>query len=198
MKVNKKVSAILTLSILFAIPSIAKADENTQGAWAAVDANGTVIGVDVCSESVCGSNGEWQGKVPYCDTCTYVYQLPAENNGNVAGHKDIKYEASSNTFYAPENKIIDGVKVNYPACIDLDNPSDETKCAISTNVTTKENVIQKKTEIVTFGKYKTFSKIVGKIQVVKQKKQKKVTILKKKRKVINWSLQSKLKNAYLN
>lgn len=194
-----KIYAVLTLLIILLLPTIVRAEENTEvGAWAVVDNTGQVINIEVCSESVCGANGVWQGKVPYCDTCKYVYQLPAESNGNVAGYKDIPYDQNNNTFYAETHKIVNGVKVDYPACNSLDSATNDTKCTISSEVTTKDKGLETKIEVVTFGKYKTFSKVVGKIQVVKQKKQNKTTIIKKKRKVINWSLQSKLKNAYLN
>ena len=170
-----KISAILTLAIVFGTPTIVKAEE--QGAWAAVDSNGTVIGVDVCTESVCGSNGEWQGKVPYCDTCTYVYQLPADSNGNVAGYKDIKYDSATNAFEAPDNKIINGVAVPYPVCETLVDSSDKTKCSYTQQVSYQDDTKGQIIQVTTFGKYKTMNAVVKKIKPKKQKKGKKKNAL---------------------
>lgn len=206
MKINKvKLYAILTLLIVLLTPTIVKAEDlsTTQGAWAAVDADGTIVNIVVCSEAVCGSNGTLQGKVAYCETCTYVYQLPALDTGNVTGYTNGTFSASDNTFYTPNVKIVNNVVVNYPNCDSLTNVTNDTKCTHTKTISyVPENSVtptsEQVTEVITFGKYKTFSKIIGKIEVKKKKTKKKVTTIKKKRKVISWSLQSKLKNAYLN
>ena len=191
----RKIIILLLTYALITLPAPAKAEE--QGAWAAVDSNGTVIGVDVCTESVCGSNGEWQGKVPYCDTCTYVYQLPADVNGNVAGYSNIQYEQATNTFNAPDSRIINGEKVPYPACNTLGDNPDKTKCVYDKEITYKDETKANVSEVTTYGKYKTMNAVTKKIVVKKQKKKKKATKLTKK-KGTNWLLQNKLKKDYLN
>lgn len=118
-QINKtKLVAVLTILLLLLLPTIVKAEElNTDlGAWAVVDETGNVINIEVCSEAVCGTNGEWQGKVPYCETCKYVYQLPAESSGNVAGYKDVPYDSANNSFTLKDNKTIKNGVIEYPIC----------------------------------------------------------------------------------
>lgn len=71
------------------------------GGWAVVDpATGQVMGVLVCTESVCGESGEWAGVMPNdtdCPGCLLRKQTNATADGNVAGWRssegmDVTYD----------------------------------------------------------------------------------------------------------
>lgn len=76
--------------------------------WAVVDSSGVVRGVIVCQVSVCGSDGDWRGRLPVeymgCPAgCRLVLQAQQTRDGNVAGWhgSDVVYNDSSNTFSLP-------------------------------------------------------------------------------------------------
>lgn len=83
------------------------------GGWAVVDPNtGTVHGVIVCSNDVCGPSGSWGGKMPVdymgCSGCDLRFQTRATDDGNVAGWhgSDVKWNEKEKNFTL-SNKSVD-------------------------------------------------------------------------------------------
>ena len=66
------------ISVIGLAPISAVADE-PQGTWAVVDSTGLVTNIIVCTESVCGANGQWGGRMPNdtpCPGCRLILQVP--------------------------------------------------------------------------------------------------------------------------
>jgi len=99
--------AITTAVVLLLAPSIAVAEE--VGGWAVIDpATGTVHGVIVCTESVCGEAGQWggvlRGEYSGCTDCILRKQTHATADGNVAGWAsseatDVTYDGDESGSY---------------------------------------------------------------------------------------------------
>ena len=101
----KKIILILLLSL---ISSPATAEEapidqsgwDAESGWAVVDDNGVVQNIIVCTNAVCGENGQWGGVMP-SDTQSagmkIIRQLPARADGNTVGAWGT-YDQPSNTF----------------------------------------------------------------------------------------------------
>jgi hypothetical protein len=123
-KRNKLAVFLITASCSlygFSIP--ASANEG-QATYAVVDSSGLVTNVIVCTESVCGPNGQWAGKMPSdtsCPGCSIVLQVAANpvtgaNQGSVfspAGNStQVTY--SEGTFTVSDNapQILTNVSVD--------------------------------------------------------------------------------------
>lgn len=76
--------------------------------WAVVASDGVVHGVVVCTVDVCGSTGEWGGRLPVeymgCPAgCRLILQAQQTSDGNVAGWhgSEVRYDDDSDTFSLP-------------------------------------------------------------------------------------------------
>ena len=101
----KKIILILALSLI-STPSFAEeapVDQSgwdAESGWAIVDDSGVVQNIVVCTNAVCGENGQWGGVMP-TDTpwpgMRIVRQLPAGPDGNVGGVWGT-YDSNTETF----------------------------------------------------------------------------------------------------
>jgi hypothetical protein len=101
----KKIILSLILSLI-ASPSFAEEVVDNSGwdaesGWAVVDNGGIVQGIIICTNSVCGEDGQWGGSMP-SDTpwanMKIVRQLPAKSDGTHPGGSWGSYDESSNEF----------------------------------------------------------------------------------------------------
>ena len=102
----KKIILVLALSLI-STPSFAEeapADQSgwdAESGWAVVDDNGVVQNIIVCTNAVCGENGQWGGVMPSDNSPTagmrIVRQLPAGPDGNVGGAWGT-YDSNTQTF----------------------------------------------------------------------------------------------------
>jgi len=82
----KRFKILLLIVGLLLIPSSnAQAEENEQ-IWAVVDESGLVHNIIVCTESVCGENGEWGGAAPGDTPWDGMKLIKQNNNANEGGY----------------------------------------------------------------------------------------------------------------
>lgn len=103
-------SKILIISFLISFTNIqvSKAEEvgifmgEQVGEWALVDENNNVLGVHVCTPSVCGDPNSTYSQLFLKPGQKYVLQTAADPvTGNVAGWGTSTYDPSTNTFLLP-------------------------------------------------------------------------------------------------
>ena len=103
-------SKSLIISILFFLSSaqVSNAEEvgtfmgEQVGGWALVDENNNVLGVHVCTPSVCGDPNSTYSQLFLKPGQKYVLQTAADPvTGNVAGWGSSKYDVATNTFLLP-------------------------------------------------------------------------------------------------
>jgi len=100
----KKIILVLLLSLVsspsFAEEVVDNSGWEAESGWAIVDDSGVVQNIVVCTNSVCGENGQWNGVMP-SDTpwagMKIVRQLPARSDGNTVGYWGT-YDEPSETF----------------------------------------------------------------------------------------------------
>jgi hypothetical protein len=101
----KKVILVILLSLISS-PSMAEeapidqSGWDAESGWAVVDDSGVVQNIIVCTNAVCGENGQWGGVMPSDTTSAgmkIVRQLPARLDGNTVGAWGT-YDQASNTF----------------------------------------------------------------------------------------------------
>lgn len=102
----KKIILILALSLITS-PSFAEeapidqSGWDAESGWAVVDDSGVVQNIIVCTNAVCGENGQWGGVMP-SDTPSagmrIVRQLPAGPNGTHPGGSWGTYDSNTETF----------------------------------------------------------------------------------------------------
>lgn len=89
----KQIKILVASLILSLVPVVsAFAEEETQ-TWAVVDENGVVQNITVCTESVCGEGGSWNGVVPG----TNLRVIRQNNDSSVGGYWGT-YDDMSKTF----------------------------------------------------------------------------------------------------
>jgi hypothetical protein len=101
----KKIILVLILSLISS-PSFAEeapidqSGWDAESGWAVVDDSGVVQNIIVCTNAVCGENGQWGGVMP-SDTPSagmkIIRQLPARSDGNTVGAWGT-YDSDSKTF----------------------------------------------------------------------------------------------------
>jgi len=76
---------LLIVGLLLITSNTARAEENEQ-IWAVVDESGLIHNIIVCTESVCGENGEWGGAAPGDTPWDGMKLIRQNNNANEGGH----------------------------------------------------------------------------------------------------------------
>jgi hypothetical protein len=104
---KKIINTLIAVGVLTTV-SIIPANANGEATYAVVDSTGTVVNTIVCTTSVCGSGGSWNGRMPNdtsCPGCSLVFQVPAnpvtgQNQGGYMGTVDnpVKYDAQAQVF----------------------------------------------------------------------------------------------------
>jgi hypothetical protein len=88
---------LLTVGLSLITSGTAQAEEESQ-IWAVVDENGIVQNITVCSESICGDDGEWKGVSPI-GTPWEGMRLVRQNNNTQEGGFWGTYNYENQTFY---------------------------------------------------------------------------------------------------
>jgi len=110
-------SKTIVISVLFIFSNfqVSNAEEvgtfmgEQVGGWALVDENNNVLGVHVCTPSVCGDPNSTYSQLVLKPGQKYVLQTAADPvTGNVAGWGESKYVPGTNTFLLPGGGFIQG------------------------------------------------------------------------------------------
>jgi hypothetical protein len=154
-KMNKVVVFLITASCAlygFSIPASANEGQST---YAVVDASGVVTNVIVCTESVCGANGEWAGKMPSdtsCPGCSIVLQVAA--NPVTGANQGSVFSPAGNPTQVTYSEGTFTVRDSAPQVL-----TDTSVEVINNQVTTTTLVLEKPTEVV---KTFTYEDTIGK------------------------------------
>ena len=84
--------------------------EEEAGVWSVVDENGVVTDAIMCTESVCGEDGEFGGVYPensHCAGCRLVYQQPGHSGFADNGYVDVEYNFETENYELTEPLIVE-------------------------------------------------------------------------------------------
>ena len=84
--------------------------EEEAGVWSVVDENGVVTDAIMCTESVCGEDGEFGGVYPensHCPGCSLVYQQPGYSGFADNGYVDVEYNFENENYELTEPLIVE-------------------------------------------------------------------------------------------
>ena len=152
---NKVVVFLIAVSCILYGSSIPANANESQSTYAVVDASGVVTNVIVCTESVCGANGQWAGKMPSdtsCPGCSIVLQVAA--NPVTGANQGSVFSPAGNSTQVTYSEGTFTVRDSAPQI--LTNTSVEV---INDEVTTTNLVLEKPTEVV---KTFTYADTIGK------------------------------------
>ena len=87
-----------------------EAIEEEAGVWSVIDENGVVTDAIMCTESVCGEDGEFGGIYPensHCPGCRLVYQQPGHSGFADNGYLDVEYNFETENYEITEPLIVE-------------------------------------------------------------------------------------------
>ena len=154
-KTNKVAVFLITASCAlygFSIP--ASANEG-QATYAVVDASGVVTNVIVCTESVCGANGQWAGKMPSdtsCPGCSIVLQVAA--NPVTGANQGSVFSPAGNSTQVTYSEGTFTVRDSAPQVL-----TDTSVDVINNETTTTKIVVENPTQVI---KTFTYEDTIGK------------------------------------